>query len=360
MMGHVIAIYGGDVIYHIKEPDPSQVIGSVYELRHAWPMQAFFAMAGWSAMSALGTKGWRTFWRNRARRLGIPLVVGILLLCPIIKYFELKGGLDLRPDGIRAARPLDVNLLEFYGLFYTRSIYATWSHLWFLAYLLIITALVYPILTRLGPWVDRYILMIPRWFRPYWPTIPAAAVLVIGHGWWPYYPNLFGDIPNFLHFATFFLSGALLSASKPFHEAVSKDWWQLGLVGIATLVTMLWFRDTTIGRVLVGIGAWCIVAALYGGLQKINWKRGPTMRYLGDAIMPLFVTHNALAVVGGYYLMQVNMNLWFKLLILLVVVIGGALLFFQIFIRHIWFMRFLFGAPPGTPRARARAAAGAA
>ena len=148
----------------------------------------------------------------------------------------------------------------------------------------------------------------------------------------------------------FFLFGALAAAWPAFDDAIRKEWWRLAAIGTAALIAMLWFTDSWIGRILVSIGGWGTVCGLYGGLRRVRFKRGPLFRYLSDAIMPLFILHNAVVVAAGYYVMQGPMTLWAKAAILFGMAVAGPLAFYHLAIRPWPPMRLLFGAPRVRPR----------
>jgi peptidoglycan/LPS O-acetylase OafA/YrhL len=352
IFGHVIAIFGLGVTYHLKAPELSPFLGGVYELRHAWSMPAFFMMAGWSAVAALRTKGFRVFVDNRIRRLLIPLVAGMVLITPTIKYVEGLGGLSLRLDGMVRIAPLTESFPSFLSRYFTNANLHTWSHLWFLAYLIVISALTYPLLRTLANRAQGWpqLAAIQGAFLAYAPAILLGLWLVLSHGWWPYYPSLIYDYANFVFFALFFLMGAAVSAWPALDEAIRREWWRLGLLGVAALIAMLWFVDTLAGRALVGVGAWGIVCALYGGLGRIRWRRGPVFRYLSDAVMPLFIIHHVIVVVAGYLLLQTGLGMWIVVALLLVIAVALPLLIYQVAIRPWPPMRLLFGAPRQRPR----------
>ena len=352
IFGHVIAIYGLGVTYHLKASELSPFLGGVYELRHAWSMPAFFMMAGWSAVAALRMRGFRVFVNNRVRRLLIPLVAGMVLITPAIKYVEGLGGLSLRLDGMVRINPLSESFFVFLARYYTNANLHTWSHLWFLAYLIVISALTYPLLRLLADRKNRWprISAVQATGLAYAPALLLGAWLVASHGWWPYYPSLIHDYANLVFFALFFLMGAAVGAWPALDEAVRREWWRLGLLGAAALVAMLWFVDTLAGQVLVGVGAWGIVCALYGGLGRIPWRRGPVFRYLADAVMPLFIVHHVVVVVAGYLLLQTGLGMWTIVAVLLVIAVALPLLIYQVAIRPWPPMRLLFGAPRQRPR----------
>ena len=352
IFGHVIAIFGLGVVYHLKDATQSQLLGWIYELRHAWSMPAFFMMAGWSAVAALRAKGTRIFFENRVRRLAIPLVVGMILIAPIIKYFEAMGGLSLRVDGMVQIAPLTESLLSFLPRYYSNANLQTWSHLWFLAYLIAISVLTYPALRALTG-SQRQWPQLRGWAATaaaYAPALVLGAWLVASQGWWPYYPSLIHDFANFIFFALFFLMGALVSSWPALDQAVRREWWRLGLLGAAALFAMLWYVDTLAGRALVGVGAWGIVCVLFGGLGRVRWRRGPLFRYLADAVMPLFIIHHLIVIIAGWYIMQSGMGLWEKVAVLSAIAIVIPIGLYQFLIRPWPPMRLLFGAPRQRPR----------
>ncbi len=352
IFGHVIAIFGLGVTYHLKDANQSAFLGGVYELRHAWSMPAFFMMAGWSAVAALRIKGTRVFVENRVRRLAIPLLVGMVLITPVIKYFEGLGGLSLRAIGMVRIAPLTESLFSFLPRYFTHFNLHTWSHLWFLVYLIVISAVTYPMLRALGrgdQWLPRLDNRSAT-IAAYLPAVLLAGWLMLSHGWWPYYPSLINDYANFVFFALFFLMGALVASWPALDAAVRKEWWRLGLLGAAALAAMLWYVDTLVGRALVGIGAWGIVCALYGGLGRVRWRRGPVFRYLADAVMPLFIIHHLVVIVAGWYMMQSGLGIWISVVMLSIIAVVLPLVFYHLFIRPCPPLRLMFGAPRQRPR----------
>lgn len=79
----------------------------------------------------------KTFLHDRLRRLLPPLVVGILVAAPLIKYLELSQGLDLKPCGPANGAWFQETFWEHYLHFFSNLRRFNWSHLWFLIYLLL-------------------------------------------------------------------------------------------------------------------------------------------------------------------------------------------------------------------------------
>jgi surface polysaccharide O-acyltransferase-like enzyme len=161
----------------------------------------------------------------------------MVLVCPFIKYIELRGGRDLRPAGFRLVAPITEGFLDFLPRFFGRVASATWSHLWFLAYLLVISALLLPLLRKAArtsvsnrrpqPWIV------------YLMGLGLALCVAALNGYWPYYPNLYRDWNNLAYYGTCFALGAWL-AIWPGLEGVFRHQWPglllaavLGFLGVA-------------------------------------------------------------------------------------------------------------------------------
>lgn len=102
---------------------------------HAFRMELFFFVAGYFAAMLVEKRGIREFVKNRLLRLAVPLIVGGLILIPLTNLaFVLVDKLYPRPPGA----PLE-------GWQSTRSgrlfDYSLPVHLWFLIYLLSLSAL---------------------------------------------------------------------------------------------------------------------------------------------------------------------------------------------------------------------------
>jgi len=174
---HVRVIYGGTGgWYYIEAPptDLSSVIffttlSSIGGLFQASLMGLFFLMGGYFTPKSYDRKGVSSFWKERLLRLGIPLILYIMVINPILIYIPYALGLSNfgsfpTPQGSF----LEYYLSQFQSLevfigFLTRT-----GPMWFLYVLLIFTA-VYTLwrqITKIDS-VQRHIpteLSIPKYF----------------------------------------------------------------------------------------------------------------------------------------------------------------------------------------------------
>src|SRR5690348_10407115 len=117
--------------------DP-RIVDAVVWFVHAWHMPLFFAISGFLAAGALRRSTAALQVRARFRRLGLPLVVGMLTVVPLANFFVIEAAaLWPRKGAIPPERQLE--LANVFNL--------TPRHLWFISYLLIIS------LVAIGVWL---------------------------------------------------------------------------------------------------------------------------------------------------------------------------------------------------------------
>ena len=150
---HVRVTYGGSGVWYYIEAPPVDTfsliffitLSSIGGLFQASLMGLFFLMGGYFTPKSYDRKGIRSFWKERLLRLGIPLLLYIFLVNPILIYIIhalgiLNYGSFLTPQGSF----LEYYLSQFQSLeafigFITRT-----GPMWFL-YVLLIFTVVYTI-----------------------------------------------------------------------------------------------------------------------------------------------------------------------------------------------------------------------
>ena len=121
----------------VQDISTGKLVADFFLVSHSFRMELFFLLAGFFSCGLLQRQGMGGFLRSRAVRIGVPFVAGWFLLRPLVVSGWIMGAASLRGDydfwtGIRAGFESLRQLPA--GLF-------TGSHLWFLYYLLLVTAL---------------------------------------------------------------------------------------------------------------------------------------------------------------------------------------------------------------------------
>ena len=103
---HTAMIFNPAPFYHIRNDELSFVMLIVTGFISLWHMPLFFLLAGWATHASLQHRGRTGYVRERISKLFIPLIAGIILFGPVIKFLELRSGLDLSHTGLRVAPAL--------------------------------------------------------------------------------------------------------------------------------------------------------------------------------------------------------------------------------------------------------------
>ena len=285
LLFHVGMVFNPAPFYHVRNGEVSFFFLVLCGFIGLWHMPLLFLLAGWSAASSLRGRGVGGFLRERWRKLAVPLVAGCLLLAPVIKYLELRSGLDLNHRGLRVspelresfrsvlpvdlplAEPFHEGFLEFLPSFFTQLDRFSWSHLWFLAYLLVLTLLLLPLFVRLLRRPPRAGLRSRLWI--YAPLLPLIAIQLLLRQRFPGPYNLYDDWASLSYYATFLAAGFLLAVHPDLEEAVRAEWrrsLRLALLAVSALLAGVLGIVGSPALLLAGsAGAgWCWGVAILG------------------------------------------------------------------------------------------------
>lgn len=342
---HTGKVFDHDPNYHIKNLVESGLVDAFTSFAHIWRMPLFFFIAGWAAVTALGSRSPAIFLTDRLKRLGPPLLVGLVLFAPAIKYLERLSGRDLRPTGLVAEpRAFALDYWTWLGHFFGRLNQFSWSHLWFIVYLLLFSVALLPALRALARHYDR----MPA--GPAWLVGPALVCAGIELGLRPIFgdlPNLYRDWANIPEFVLFFLLGAVVAREPAVEAGIAARWPGLLAAGLAGAALHIWFGTASpLGALGRGFAAWCLVAGLLGLGQRLGGSRTAFDRYLGEATFPLYVLHHLPVVALAFLIVPLDWPLWAKAA---TICAGSAALSFALYhfaIRPWRPTRMLFGMRP--------------
>ena len=373
---HVGKVFDPAPFFHIRNDEQSFVFLIVCGFIGLWHMPLFFLLAGWSAASSLELRGPRAFLRERLHRLGVPLIAGCVLLVPAIKYLELRSGLDLNhtglrvaaehqdsirlliPGGLPVAEPFHEGFLTFLPTFFTQLDRFTWSHLWFVAYLLTFTVAYVPLFMWLLRRRDRT----AGWhaWMVYAPLVPLVVIQLTMRERWPGIYNLYDDWANVAYYGVFLLSGFFLSCHPGVEDAVVREWKRsLALGAVATAVLLLGvlrvFSSPAVLLVGTAVAGWCYVVALLGMARRYLTASTPTLTYLSESAFPVYVLHQAAIVLPGYWLVGLPLGIATKYVLLLLLAVAITMSVYHWLVRPFAVPRFLLGMKAKTCPLRRRA-----
>ncbi len=352
IVAHAALIFAEEPRYHLKSAVPSLSATVFYEFMRISTMAVFFVIAGWSAVVSLRRRSAGYFAMERIARILVPLAFGTLVFGAAIKYIELRHGRHLGLHGVVPHTPIDMHFFEFAYLYVKRSSLVTWSHLWFLGYLLVISLLLLPLLLWLARGKPRSEL--PGIPIVYVPAAALAALLAGFEGYWPFLPSLINDWTNFAYFALCFAIGAGMAAWPGFETRLQAEAPRMLVLMLVAFAGVLWFGESTVGRILVGITAWGAIGAGLGYAARINPPPTPTFLYLSEATMPVYVVHHLPLLLVAAAVLPLDLPVWIKIM---AITLSAALIAFA---AYHWLikpwppMRWLMGMSAKKPRDQAK------
>jgi fucose 4-O-acetylase-like acetyltransferase len=337
--------------WHVKSPLRADVFDVVVGFVHQFHMPLFFVLAGWSIERSLRTRRAADVRRERCARLLVPFLAGVALVSPPQAYVEAITQRGF--TGTFAAY-----LPRFFGSLAEFS----WHHLWFLIYLFTFTMLYLPWFARVAH-RPRARVDVRAWHL-YAAIVPFALVQV-GLRWrWPGYQNLYDDWANFAWYSLFFVAGFTIGRLPPLEDVIERERrrcaWGFALATIATLPLLAVLR----GRVgvpgagyvayqtLSAIAGVTGVAALLGYGRRLASIRGTAFAYLRAAALPLYILHQTVIVVLGYWIFGMGLSLAGEYVVLLVGAVVLTFALHHLVVRPLPPLRLAFGMrPPAVGRA---------
>ena len=360
--------------WHLKVPAAEQ--SEVWALTRGffiwvWVMPLFFLVSGFATWYSLKRRTGGQYLIERIKRILIPLyTVGMFILVVPQAYFDrVTHGIisstfwqwlpnyyrGLPGDIFAPPRVLDPIFL----IPYTFS-----GHLWFLQMLFIFTVVTLPLLLYLRS--DKGLRLIDRLAGKcnhpggiFLFVIPLAIVQV-GLRWLPVTTDR--TWADFFWYALFFVFGFIIAADDRFTESIKRHLWiclALWIVlylGVGSLFSFVLEFDTDPGHgfsalYVVWQIVWCtinwsaVVFMLALGARYLNFTNR-LLVYSNEAVLPFYLFHQTIILIVGWFVLPLEMSNLAKFLIIAVVSFPLILVLYEVFVRHIGFMRFLFGMPP--------------
>lgn len=334
--------------WHVKNGKLSEGFTIFIGVVAQWIMPLFFLLSALGVTYALRSRTNRQFLVERTRRLLLPLLFGILFLIPHQVYIE-----RLTHDGF------DGNFIDFlphyFDGWYAFGGNFAWMglHLWYLEMLFIFSLITLPLFRR---WQDdpgnlrkgmNHFLARPGAILL--AAIPIAVFELLANlspdalgrrdfgGWSP------------LTYLAIFIVGYWVARHDELQDAIYKHrWWAAGLALLATTVGYLYIDSgastySATFSILRGFNTWFWLVGILGlGRQFLSFNNR-YLNYANQAVLPFYILHQSVIVLVGYWILDWQMEVFFKYLVLGSISFVIIMLIYEILVRRIGFMRVLFG-----------------
>lgn len=358
---HSAMPYVAEWDWHLKNPETSPLLMEASFFLSRWRMALLFTISGVGTAFALGFRPARGYLRERAKRLLIPLVLGIFFIVPPQIYMErLANGAEYR------------SYLEFWPSVLRFVPYPegsfSWHHLWFIAYLFLYSVAALPLFLWLRAERGRRVraALERRLAGPaiYALGLPLGAVLATLYVRWSGPQDIVNDWGHLTYYFLFFVFGYLLAdAEGAWRWMEARCRTSLGLA-TACIVVINYLRWNDVEPawgynpanaaflVLHGFNAWFWVLALLGYGRRMLSFRNRLLDYASEGIYPFYVLHQTVIVIVAFYVIGAPDGVWAKFWFTSVVSFALTMAVYEFGVRPFRLTRFLFGMknPPRAPQ----------
>jgi hypothetical protein len=361
---HTGMFYVADWGWHIKSTHTSENLQYLMLLVNPWRMPLLFLVSGaalWFAARKISPTG---LMKLRLLRLLPPLALGMLVIVPPQIYLQI-----LQWEGV------ELGYVAFYRLYLDLGTEAfpkhqsplglvSWTHLWFIPYLLIYT-LAFVILKSL---LDRLAFELSRlnpslvWLY----ALPLAVLLPIGLFLEPRFPRTYAIVGDWYAHALYFSAFVFgyIGAGQLYivRTLVANRRLCLGISLVTYLLFVLMGRGH-LSLELLGSAAGLVrtsIAYLNGWgwiLTVLAWSAAYLNRpsrlltYMNTAILPWYVLHQTLTILLAWQLSKLGMPVGLEAMLVVAGTVAGCMVGYE-FIRRYQPWRFLFGLKPAGGRPR--------
>ncbi|MBS8264302.1 acyltransferase [Mesobacillus boroniphilus] len=326
--------------WHIK----NEMINSSYILVFSlvvgtWIMPIFFVLSGISTKYAIRKRTGKEFLKERFIQLGVPLIFGIFILSPPQVYIERVSHQQFSGTFLSFLPAyFDGLYLEIGG---TGNFAFVGLHLWYLLVLLVFSALTLPLISRIKIKKDSFHLV-------HYLLILLVLILIthffnfVSLGGWgiPYYLASF--VIGFFYFSNDSFNKFLtkhwitISVLAVIMSAIYTKWF---IIGMPEQAGGLSFLFTTV-KVLSSFNS---VLLFFYLANKYFQRKNDFLNFNTMFSMPMYILHQPVIVLLGFLIYQYDWPIAIKLLVLISLSFFIIILSYQLFIKRIPVLRFLFG-----------------
>ena len=301
--------------WHVTSPDSIDWLREVMRFLNRWRMPLIFVVSGAAVMLALGARTPGSFVADRLKRLLLPLVFGMIVLVPPQVYLERLW------RGQFTGSFLQWLPQAFHGTYPNGN--TSWHHLWFLAYVLVLTLVLLPVFLWARSAGGRLVLSRAARFTArtglQWTMVlPLAASILwlapLSHN----VNGLIGDWHGLVTYGALLLYGAFLFGSSDLLAALERQRLlslALGVAAYATLYAL--FIGGAVRPVIpaelrpayallsaVNTMAWLF--AILGFAHRHLVRRPAFLAEATEAVYPFYLLHQTVTVIAVYWLLTLG------------------------------------------------------
>jgi glucan biosynthesis protein C len=334
--------------WHVKNAVLSSTANLFTFFMVQWMMPLFFFISGASTWFALQSKTSGKFLKDRMQRILIPLIFGIFILSPHQVYFE-------RLSHHQFAGTLFEFLPHYFSGLYAFGGNFAWMglHLWYLLLLFIFSVITLPLLLLLKRkstgriksgsafiYLFMFVILLAlpgSLFSPDsiigarvwggWNIIEHLVLFILG-----YFAFSMVDIQNiWLKSRYLLLVITILSTAVNIYLFINNIKFDFGTfpyflkIALRSLVCFSW------------------ICTLLGFAKNYLNYTDKFLKYGNEAVLPFYIIHQPVIVLIGYFIVQSQLSIGLKYVVIVVVSLSIVMFCYEFLIRRSEAIRYLFG-----------------
>lgn len=290
---------------------------------NVWRIPLLFFVSGMGVFFAIQKRDWKQLLQERAKRILLPFVFGMLVIVPIHmfllqNYYEWE--LSYKPNP---------------------------SHLWFLGNIFVYILVLLPVFMYLKKHQNktifvklRSLLAHPLGLLIVMLLFIAEAMIVNPYPYEMYAMTTHGFVLGLLAFLCGFL---FMYSGEPFWKMICKWRWVFITVALSLYVYRTYQGQVQVPLYRLSIESTLWIYSAFSFAYKYLNKNSNTLMYLSQSAYPIYIVHMIFIYLASYFIFPLNINVQLKYLIVVVCLFGGSFAVYEFFIRRFALIRPLFG-----------------
>lgn len=343
---HIGMPFNGDK-FHIMNADASKTLDAIMVFFEQFRLPLLFLISGTGTMFAFSKRNWWQFVKERSGRLLLPFFFGVLFIVPPQTYFEYFGTFS-----------------SYFEIYKNHDFKV--NHLWFIWNLFIISMVAIPLILFLKSDKAKFLLEKIEVISSnkigllLW-GFPLLIMTIILKKYYPTDSKAISNLSSTFFYGFYFIAGMVLATSKQlwstlktyrkfnatcflFSSILFYGYYFVPNALISPYLSIpvrwsIWYGVCTI------LG-WTLVITLLGYAQIWFTKGSMLLKKSNEAIYPFYIVHQTVIIVLGYYIIQLNMSIPLKLILLIFTSFPLILIIYRFLIYPFKIPRILFGMKP--------------
>jgi peptidoglycan/LPS O-acetylase OafA/YrhL len=352
---HTARVFNVGEEFYVKNDHLSDALSYFIGFMGPWHMPLLFLLAGAASWYALAHRTGKHYSGERVKRLLVPFIFGLLVLIPPQSYLGLLSHSGSAPGFFQWLPDFfQLNGDDMDGYFLGGH---TWGHLWFIIHLFFYALLVLPVMLFLRRGTGtRVVDLLARAASAPGVILLFAVALVPAM----FAPEIAGGNPIF--YIAVFLLGYLMVADARFERAIDRHKLVALVLGPVVCLVTTYFEvygwptvpGWAQGPLEVYLGTfmpWFFMVALLGYGRRFLGASGRLaggfagrfVRYADEASYPAYLLHQTVIVAVAFLVVRWDAAVGVKFATILVGSLVVTMLVYDLVVRRVGAIRFLFG-----------------